>query len=575
MSLALAHSLATHYELNDGDVSDDEMEADLEVEHDDENADDESENSVDEEIRDDDSGKGTGKKKYVAKQKSKTTKKVSTASKAAPKKNNDKEEKKNEWAPGAPNITTPLPRILPAFPPKPAPPRTPFEILQLFLPFALITGVCQWTISYSRMCENSTFTITANEMYAFIAVNIYMSIDQLPDMHMYWSDEFKRTFITQLFTRDRFISILSYFSLCKSKDINKFCDAASHVADFISYLNESFPIHFWATQNLCIDESIVAFKGRSDIRVFDPSKPHRFGYKIYGLASSNYMRKIVLYDGSDEVHVDGKMYDLVLSLVQGYENKGHILFTDNYYTSLKLLDKLASAGIAMCGSVRLERVHKSLKQSVTTAVLKNMNRGNSIYYHNENRCMVVWKDAKYVKLLFNHLCSPSDSTSLLRWGEGSARINLPCPRAIRDYFYAARAVDVLNQLHYSYPIGRKSKSARSRLVWWLIDICIVNAYTIWAVGRYRPKQLDFRLSLMHEMASAHLHDQSAAAESVQQLPVVFHWQKTIIRLSPRFKEHAWCALTNQAKEARQPIFAALAINTCTSANASEHTTASP
>ncbi len=199
--------------------------------------------------------------------------------------------------------------------------------------------------------------------------------------------------------------------------------------------------------------------------------------------------------------------------MSGYENKGHILYTDNYYTSLKLLDKLATLGIAMCGSVRLERVHKSLKQSITKEVLKTMKRGDSIYYHNENRCVVVWKDAKYVKLLFNHLPSPSDSTSLRRWGEGGSIINLPCPRAIRDYFYSARSIDVVNQLHYSYPLGRKSKSARSRLVWWLFDICVVNAYTIWAAGQPTMTQLTFRLELMHEMASAHRQDQRLAAES--------------------------------------------------------------
>jgi len=58
---------------------------------------------------------------------------------------------------------------------------------------------------------------------------------------------------------------------------------------------------------------------------------------------------------------------------------------------------------------------------------------------------------------------------------------------------------VSNQLHYSYLIGRKSKKAWSRLAWWMLDMCIVNAFQLWAIGKDAPRQLDFREQLMHSL----------------------------------------------------------------------------
>ena len=81
-------------------------------------------------------------------------------------------------------------------------------------------------------------------------------------------------------------------------------------------------------------------------------------------------------------------------------------------------------------------------------------------------------------LLYNH-CSPDENASLQRWDDSGHKVSVGCPRAIRDYFYGARSVDVSNQLHYSYLIGRKSKKAWSRLAWWLLDMCIVNAFQVW------------------------------------------------------------------------------------------------
>jgi hypothetical protein len=105
--------------------------------------------------------------------------------------------------------------------------------------------------------------------------------------------------------------------------------------------------------------------------------------------------------------------------------------------------------------------------------------------------LAVWRDQKPLWILYNH-CSPGEAASLERWNDSGHKISVGCPRAVRDYFYGARSVDVLSQLHYSYPIGRKAMRCWPRLAWWLLDMCIINAFKLWSIGQDRVSQLDFR-----------------------------------------------------------------------------------
>jgi hypothetical protein len=83
--------------------------------------------------------------------------------------------------------------------------------------------------------------------------------------------------------------------------------------------------------------------------------------------------------------------------------------------------------------------------------------------------------------------------------EGWRKKKTEQPLAIHDYFYHARSVDIISQHHYGYLLGRKSMRCWSRLAWWLIDMCILNAFKLWSVEQHHVSQLDFREQLMNEL----------------------------------------------------------------------------
>jgi hypothetical protein len=375
--------------------------------------------------------------------------------------------------------------------------QSPLEFLQLFLPPGLVQQWADYTTDYAqqRGAEREWRT-TVEELYAFLGVHIYMGICHLPRWHMYWSELYQQPFVASTFPRWRFEQLLRYFHVAPPPPAAAAADPLSRVRALIHSLQHSFPRHYAPSRCLTLDEAMVAFKGRSPIKQYIPSKPHKWGYKIYCLASDDYLLHFEVYQGKEQ-HPSplGSTYDTVLRMTSEYQQQQHILFTDSWFTSPAVLDELKRRGIHCCGSVRRNRKGMPAIADESVAAL---GQGQWIHRQKGDTSVAVWRDQKAMWLLYNH-CSPDEAASLQRWNETGNKVSIGCPRAIRDYFYGARSVDVSNQLHYSYPIGRKSKKAWSRLAWWLIDICIVNAFQLWSIGKDAPRQLDFREELMHSL----------------------------------------------------------------------------
>ena len=402
-------------------------------------------------------------------------------------------EQEAEWTSMLHDIAVPLPHLRhQRQPPLPAD-ASPFDLLQLFLPQQLMEEFAQHT---NDAAPHDWRPTTAAELYAFLGVHLFMGIDRLPRTELYWSETFGHPLITSLFSRDRFKQLLRFFRVVALDEAAVARDPLSHIRSLAVRLNASFAAHFTPQQRLALDEAMVAFKGRAKIKQYIPSKPHKWGYKIYCLASDDYLLHFEVYEGKEERRSEeGSTYDTVLRMTQGYQDRQLTLFTDNWFTSPALLLALKQRGIRCCGSVRRNR--KGMP-AIPQQRVSALQRGEWVQRQKGDASLAVWRDRKVVWVLYNH-CSPLETASLQRWDDSGHKVPIGCPRAIRDYFYHARSVDVINQLHYSYLMGRKARRCWPRLAWWLLDMCILNAFKLWSVGQDHVSQLDFREQLMLEL----------------------------------------------------------------------------
>jgi hypothetical protein len=378
----------------------------------------------------------------------------------------------------------------------PGHPPTRLQLLQLFLTHDLLRS---WVGLTNTAAPVGWSTTDVEELLCFIGVHLFMGIDSLPQRRMYWEAETRHDTIANMLSRDRFEQINRYFTVSEPQPVATPRNPFSSVRDFIAALNHSFPQHWTPGRHLALDESMVSFRGRSDIKQFVPGKPHPHGYKIWVLANENYVLQFQLYQG--KAAAGPSIHDMVLQLTSLYQHTHHVLYTDTLFSSPTLAHSLLQVGIRVCGTVKRNRLGMPSKEQLPVAVTEALHGGGAVQMQKGEEnvlTLCAWKDKRLILLLYNHI-DPRLFTSLKRWNDAGVQYDLPCPQAIRDYFQYARAVDVINQLHYSYLVGRKSRKCSTRLVWWLLDICILNAYRLWQCDHPEESHLTFRMALMHEL----------------------------------------------------------------------------
>lgn len=94
----------------------------------------------------------------------------------------------------------------------------------------------------------------------------------------------------------------------------------------------NFHQHLYRPGNqLSLDESLMAYRGRLSYRTYMKSKKKKYGLKFYVLTTHDgYILNFVIYEGKSTVTDANvsKLEKLVLNLMGPYLNKGHELYMD-------------------------------------------------------------------------------------------------------------------------------------------------------------------------------------------------------------------------------------------------------
>jgi hypothetical protein len=269
---------------------------------------------------------------------------------------------------------------------------------------------------------------------------------------------------------------------------------------------------------LTINKMMVRYKGTySPIRQYMPNKPQKWGLKIWCLADavSKYVYDFCVYcgkvimGGTAEVapRTDGGVaHNVVMGLMDGLENKGHVVVMDNYFLSVGLFEELASKGIYATGTLRANRigVPPSLKD---TKGFNRREQGEMDWLMHDDRGMstVIWKDKRPVLLLSTSAmpigfpCVPVD---VVPRRNGAVREKVMSNPVHVEYTTFMRGVDVADQLCASYSSQTRSHKWWHRVWNFLLDMTVVNMYITYLsiLARQRVRKtpmthLQFRISL--------------------------------------------------------------------------------
>ena len=355
--------------------------------------------------------------------------------------------------------------------------------------------------------------LSSEEFIAFLGIIIAMGILKLPTVRDYWCRKsiFCSTDIAAIMPRNRFEAILRHLHLRNTSVMPPSNhDKLFRVRPFLEYIGLRFRKAFYPFQPLAVDEMMIAFKGRSSIKQYMPLKPIKRGFKVWALCDGDtaYLLEFIIYEGAADTKDStplGLGGSVVCSLLQNYYNTNHVLFCDNYFTSVELFEFLLKNGVYACGTTRPTRrsfpVSSKMKSSAKLGISKPS--------HGEMRCTYVgnvlaigWQDKRDVHML----TSLHDDSSIVihrRQKDGSLK-DQPVPKAVVDYNKHMGAVDIMDQRRSYYTCTRRSTRSWLRIFWWSVDTAIINSWILYNL-KFAPNKLsqrEFREELVYSMTTS-------------------------------------------------------------------------
>lgn len=388
-----------------------------------------------------------------------------------------------------------------ALPPEIKDLKTPFELFSYFFDDELVAMISEETNRSALYTNPETeFATSIQDIRQFIGILMYMSVYRYPNIESYWG---RHAFgpIANTMPRNRFMAIKQYMSFQDEAERKKKgepgYDPLFRIRNVSNHLNDRFD-SVPKTSRLCIDEQMCSTKMKHHLRQYMPNKPHKWGVKLFVLCDSQgYAYKFEIYNGAgDNVVLEncpnlGATSNVVVRLSQSIPEKvNHILYFDNFYTSVPLLVYLRARGIYSLGTIRSNRIPSCKLPSDND--IKDEPRGYSTEFVANVKGVtvsnVLWKDSKSVKLASTYVgVQPFTRTNPSRQPSKATRFDrqskiyreIDCPEIIREYNRHMGGVDLMDGLMGRYHIRAKSKNVMMRIFYHFIDMAATNAYVLY------------------------------------------------------------------------------------------------
>lgn len=360
----------------------------------------------------------------------------------------------------------------------------PLDAFLLFLDDEFMNKLLYET-NLKSVQEGKPCSVTLEELYAFLGINIVMGYHPLPSLMLYWhsGEDLGIKSIQECMSRDRFKTILRYLHVNDNSKIDK-DDKLYKIRPMIQSMNNKFLASNNPKENLSIDESMIKFKGRTSLKQYNPMKPIKRGYKLWCIADMDgYIYNFEVYTGKNKSNLQTKSDlglggDVVMRMIKSFEGRNHRIYFDNFFSSVELLEVLKGKGIQAAATIRSNR--KGLPQFCDD---KQLQRGNFDFQATNALSVYKWMDSKAVHLISNF--HGSEVTSVTRKNAQGHQITVSCPEVVKDYNSYMGGVDKHDQLRKYYGRDRRSNKWWHRLFFGLLDMAMINAFILFNETQYK------------------------------------------------------------------------------------------
>ena len=370
-----------------------------------------------------------------------------------------------------------------------------------------------------------------------------MGVKVLPEIDSYWSSSplIGCSWIKSTMPRNRFKTINRFLHLADNAFLRRRgdpnYDPIFKVRPIVEHMKTRFRQYFVPHKCLAIDEAMIKFNGRLKFKQYMPSKPTKFGIKVWEIcdSSNGYCLDFDVYTGkeSDPPSRNGVGYDVIEKLTRPYTNKFHHVYFDRYFTGLPIVEHLLRLNTYASGTVNLNR--KGLPKRAKSLKLK---RGAARFFQKENSRVVLttWRDKRQVSVL------SSNCTDAL--GENGK------PKSIIDYNNHMGGVDLSDQMCAYYRIGRPAHKWWRYVFWFCLNLAITNSWLLFKSTVTReelkkaPTHLKYRLLLAEQLRNYYSASKIVRGRPTKCLPSTAH-------VFDRIGAHKLVKFDGRSKKCRQ------------------------
>nr|XP_037286102.1 piggyBac transposable element-derived protein 3-like [Rhipicephalus microplus] len=307
----------------------------------------------------------------------------------------------------------------------------------------------------------------------------------LPQVQLYWSRGTRTPSVADHMTRNRFHELRNHLhfvdtSATTARQKEDKLHLVRPIVDCFQAACRALP----RSKELSIDEQMIPFSGRCGFRQYLPSKPNPLGLKNFVLASPDgLVLDFVVYTGKNTVDADdSKLYGLGGAVVKKLattitDDRAHI-FTDRYFTGLRIMDHLLERTVFLTGTANANRTEGAAANLPSD---KAMKRGDSACLVRDDGevCVVKWKDNKSVLLMTSAVgCDPV--ATCMRWcKEAKKKVPVPQPAIVAHYNKFMGGVDLVDRYVSYYRINIKTRKWTVRFFTHFLDLAVCNSWILY------------------------------------------------------------------------------------------------
>lgn len=330
------------------------------------------------------------------------------------------------------------------------------------------------------------------ELKAFLGLLILSSIfkSNHEDIRsIFATDGSGRDIFRCVMNANRFAIILAClrFDDAETRNERKKDDPLAAISEIFNVFINNCQSRYRIGSDACVDEMLIAFRGRCKFKMFMPKKPAKYGLKLMALtdARTGYLYNSYIYCGrnsdgnvlSEEENKFSKPTQAVLRLTQPISNTNRNVTADNWFSSIELVNVLKNKKLTYVGTL------KKNKTEIPTEFLPNRKKAvcTSLYGYTRDMTLLSYipKKNKAVILISSlHHNEYNDPQT----GK---------PEIIAFYNETKGGVDSLDQKCSVYSSSRRTRRWPLAIFFRLLDIASVNSYIAHQAYRDNEKMLRF------------------------------------------------------------------------------------